>query len=170
MQTVNTESTVKDGATREDAIRFLANDVRDNGLDPAGFDLGAMADDLYESQETWDFTGAAADDLASLLEYHTPAVPVRLPSAEHPMKELTEAEFASQFTVVPGRLGDPVREALPKGVGVDSRHVWSVVEGDVGGDLYLAPGVHSVNRLGFVMTVEPWPFDVDSAEWDVRSS
>ena len=33
-------------------------------------------------------------------------------------------------------------------------HIWTIIEGDNG--LYLASGYHSVNRIGYFITLNPW--------------
>ena len=41
------------------------------------------------------------------------------------------------------------------------KHVWTVVESgdDADGNWYAIPGVHYVNRLGYVLTEKPWEDD-----------
>jgi hypothetical protein len=34
--------------------------------------------------------------------------------------------------------------------------VWTIIEGDEDSSLYAAPGIHVVNRLGFMVTKYPW--------------
>ena len=43
---------------------------------------------------------------------------------------------------------DTVRSTIVK-------YVWTMVDGD-DGDLYLSPGYHLVNRLGYIITRIPW--------------
>ena len=50
--------------------------------------------------------------------------------------------------------------------GVPIERVWTLVEAE--GNIYAVAGIHFVNRLGYVVTAEPWPGDDAEAEWDVR--
>jgi len=38
------------------------------------------------------------------------------------------------------------------------RHVWTIVEpgNDKDGNWYASPGIHFVNRLGYILTRKPW--------------
>lgn len=69
------------------------------------------------------------------------------------MKQLTEDEFDAAFTIVPNADGEEIR---PNADGIDaaSQHLWTAVDAD--GDIYLLTGYHLVNRIGYVVTQEPW--------------
>lgn len=82
-------------------------------------------------------------------------------------RQLTETEFDEQFTVVPEHDGQLVRDRMP-GSDPQSRCLWTIVESDDGGDLYAVPGVHYVNRIGYIVTEETWTEAIVCAEWDVR--
>lgn len=38
---------------------------------------------------------------------------------------------------------------------IPTNRIWTVIDGD-GGDLIASPGVHFVNRVGYVVTEKPW--------------
>jgi hypothetical protein len=69
------------------------------------------------------------------------------------MKYLTENEFDNQFTVVPDARGDTTRPSA-EGLDLDSRHLWTIVDAE--GSLYALSGPHYVNRIGYVLTEQPW--------------
>lgn len=48
---------------------------------------------------------------------------------------------------------------------VDPRHVWTVVDGEDDDNLYALPGIHFVNRIGYVVTEEPWGPETTAAVW-----
>ena len=73
------------------------------------------------------------------------------------MKHLTEEEFDELYTIVPDGKGETIRPAPPN-LPADDRHVWTVVEGD-SGSLYAMSGPHAVNRIGYLVTEEPWAED-----------
>lgn len=84
------------------------------------------------------------------------------------MQQLTEDEFDSRFTVVPDPVtGDTIRPS-DQGLAESSRNnLWTIVEGDAGEDLYAVSGWHYVNRIGYIVTEEPWDDDTQ-AEWCVQ--
>lgn len=75
---------------------------------------------------------------------------------------LSEDEFATQYTVVPDVAGDDVRDDIPRQV--HPSHVWTIVDGD-NGDLYAMPGLHRVNRQGYIVTGQAWPHENVEAVW-----
>jgi hypothetical protein len=75
------------------------------------------------------------------------------------MKQLTEDEFDAQFTVVPGADDESVRDDY-KGIDPDSKNLWTIIDAD--GSLYAVTGVHRVNRLGYIVTEEPWIEDTEA--------
>jgi hypothetical protein len=49
----------------------------------------------------------------------------------------------------------------------DPLTVWSVIEGDETENLYLLPGFHSVNLIGYVLSEKPiTQEELDSGEWN----
>ena len=48
--------------------------------------------------------------------------------------------------------GSLIRDTAP--TNANPRHVWTVLDCD--GKLYVNPGYHCVNRLGYVLTAQPW--------------
>ncbi len=44
----------------------------------------------------------------------------------------------------------------------NGRAVWTMVEGDDGESWYIVPGFHIVNRIGHVLTHEPWRAEHES--------
>lgn len=76
------------------------------------------------------------------------------------MKILSEDEFDAQYTVVTDADGDTVRPDHA-GIDADSKHLWTVVEGD-DDSLYALNGVHLVNRIGYLVTEEPWGEDIEA--------
>lgn len=49
----------------------------------------------------------------------------------------------------------------------DPMTVWTIVEGDETDNLYLVPGFHAVNRIGYVLAEKPiTQAELDSGEWD----
>jgi hypothetical protein len=49
----------------------------------------------------------------------------------------------------------------------DEAHVWSVIEGDETENLYLLPGFHAVNNVGYVLSHKAIsPEELASGEWD----
>ncbi|MDO4254370.1 MAG: hypothetical protein Q4C81_04370 [Kocuria sp.] len=89
-----------------------------------------------------------------------------MPTDQAP-KQLTEDEFDHRFTVVPDENGQLVRDTAPGGDS-EPRRLWTIVEGDAGGDLYAVPGLRYVNRTGYLLTEQEWTDDIECAEWDVR--
>ena len=49
---------------------------------------------------------------------------------------------------------------------VDTNLVWSVTEGD-NGELYVSPGYHVVNMMGYILSAKPWS-DHDMADLWVK--
>jgi hypothetical protein len=62
--------------------------------------------------------------------------------------------FERRYESTADEYGDTMRDYRYT-ADIDPRHVWSCMEGD-NGKLYLAPGFHVVNMVGYVVTVRPW--------------
>lgn len=75
------------------------------------------------------------------------------------IENLTEDQFDTLFTIVPDDQGEEIRPDL-NGLDASSRHVWTLVDGDNGGS-YLITGYHWVNRIGYVITEQPWDHDYE---------
>lgn len=52
--------------------------------------------------------------------------------------------------------------------GVPENRIWTIVDSGTG-DLYASPGLHTVNRLGYITTERPWDDDIPDAEWSISS-
>jgi hypothetical protein len=81
------------------------------------------------------------------------------PKESDAMKQLTEDEFDAQFTVLEGPDGESIRDGHD-GIEPDSRHLWTIVDAD--GSLYAVSGLHYVNRIGYLVTEEPWTEDTEA--------
>jgi hypothetical protein len=75
-----------------------------------------------------------------------------MPKAEF----LTEAEYYERFAPIEGPDGSDIWEHRYVQTKPTS-HIWSVVEVD--GDLFVIPGWHVVNVIGFNVTEQPWTHD-----------
>lgn len=74
-------------------------------------------------------------------------------------KDTLENEEGSSFFNNTGRDLERVQAA-------DEKTVWSVIEGE-GDNLYLLPGFHVVNNIGYVLSEEPiTDAELASGEWD----
>lgn len=75
------------------------------------------------------------------------------------MKNLTEDEFDAKFTVIPDDDGETIR---PTSDGIDpgSRQLWTILDGDKA--LYACSGLHRVNRIGYLLTVEAWTEETEA--------
>lgn len=93
--------------------------------------------------------------------------------------DITEDEFDDRFPLVPNHLNPTAAWAVGEGGGClfetfgveltfiqeqDPRRVWTLVDGD-DGDLYVISGFHWVNRLGYLLSIDPVP---DEATIQVR--
>lgn len=89
---------------------------------------------------------------------------VTTPLAEDPCTYLTQDQWDERFTVVEDAEGETIRDEAP--VNPDAaedevnHHLWTVVEGDNG--LYVQTGWHYVNRVGYVITEEPWDTEIEA--------
>lgn len=81
------------------------------------------------------------------------------------MKILTEDEFDAQFTVIPDGDGETIRPTSD-GIDPDSRQLWTILDGDEA--LYASSGLHFVNRIGYLLTVEDWTEETE-AVWQEYS-
>jgi hypothetical protein len=82
------------------------------------------------------------------------------------MATLTSEDFESRFTLIPGANPELDGQWSQFHLGqVNPQQRWTVVEGD-DGDLYIIPGFHVVNQLGYYVTEEQWTYaDLDN-EWE----
>lgn len=91
----------------------------------------------------------------------------------HRFLEITEDEFDDRFPLVPNHLNPTAGWAVGEGGGClfetfgaelafvrqqDPRHVWTLIDGD-DGDLYVVSGFCLVNRLGYLVSIDPAPAD-----------
>ena len=82
-----------------------------------------------------------------------------MPKAEF----LTEAEYDDKYGPIMGPDDSGIWEyedAKTK----PTEHVWTVVEVD--GDLYVIPGWHVVNRIGYNVTEQPWEHENIEVKFD----
>jgi hypothetical protein len=87
-------------------------------------------------------------------------------SEPNDVRQLTEDEFDEEFG---GTLDSPDGETVwdevpPQGEWADNQ-IWTVIEEDGSRDQYLIPGVHRVNRVGYVVSVEPWQDENIEVHW-----
>lgn len=80
------------------------------------------------------------------------------------MRQMTEDQFDEAFDVVPDPVTGDIVRPTDQGLDRASRYLWTVVDAD--GDLYAVSGWHYVNRVGYVITQQPWDEDTE-AEWFV---
>jgi hypothetical protein len=77
------------------------------------------------------------------------------------LQPISERDFEEQFRPLPAP-GDPEDEfgmwdlEVVQAAGVPEQRVWTIIEGDRSRALYAMPGFHFVNRLGYVVTEQPW--------------
>ncbi|TAN06833.1 MAG: hypothetical protein EPN36_03635 [Rhodanobacteraceae bacterium] len=69
-------------------------------------------------------------------------------------RTLSEDDFDTKFGPEARADGSLLREH-EEVRGVDTNRVWTVIEGDEG-TLYAMAGYHVVNRVGYLVTREPW--------------
>lgn len=84
------------------------------------------------------------------------------------MKQRTEDEWEARFGgTVQDREGNTIWPTFATVEALDPATVWSVIEGDETENMYLLPGVHAVNRIGFVVAEQPRTAAEDSSgDWD----
>lgn len=88
------------------------------------------------------------------------------------MAQRTEDEWEARFGgAVEDASGETVRfprgETLAAVQSADPATVWSVVEGDETENLYLLPGFHRVNLVGYVIAEKPITAEeLSGGEWD----
>ena len=74
--------------------------------------------------------------------------------------QLSEDEFEEQFGLVtrpaPGFTTLFDAEDIQD---IDPNRVWTVIDTDQDDKLYAIPGLHCVNRVGYVVTERPWPHE-----------
>lgn len=87
------------------------------------------------------------------------------------MRQISENEFDTQFTTVKNHLDDNASfgGCLFETYGTEldyvfekskiTKNVWTYIEGDEG--LYIVTGFHRVNRLGFLITDEPYTEEIE---------
>jgi len=61
----------------------------------------------------------------------------------------------SHFNIWGGHGLETFGEDLQIAKSVDPSCIWTVVEGDIGSDLWITPGMHFVNRVCYLVTQEP---------------
>lgn len=71
-----------------------------------------------------------------------------------PVENLNEDDFDTRFGHVDPADGDFYVETDEASTYPDNQ-VWTAVDGDAGG-IYLIPGYHQVNRIGYVISQRPW--------------
>lgn len=76
------------------------------------------------------------------------------------MQNLTQEQFDNQFNVIEDPEGDTVRPDCPAGQ-ENSKHLWTIVDGD-DGSMYALSGWHYVNRVGYIITTEPWTEETEA--------
>ena len=67
-----------------------------------------------------------------------------------------------KYTIMPGTDGDCLE--FKEVQGVDPHHVWTLVDGDEGGQ-YAVPGFHFVNRFGYARTAQGWTDENEVLRW-----
>ena len=69
---------------------------------------------------------------------------------------ISEEEFWEDWEVIQKASGDLFAFEDVKDQPLE--HVWTILESDDGddGNWYASPGIHIVNRIGYVMTKRPW--------------
>lgn len=84
----------------------------------------------------------------------------------HESRTITEAEFEEIYRPGPfGKDGDTVHPHMDADVRLaGERSVWTIVDGD-DGNLWALPGLHVVNRIGYVLTEKPWVTGDEEAQW-----
>ncbi|MEO7200419.1 MAG: hypothetical protein ABIY56_09415 [Dokdonella sp.] len=76
---------------------------------------------------------------------------------------ISEDEFRADWGVVQKSSGDLFEFADVKDQPLD--HGWTILESgdDEDGNWYASPGLHAVNRVGYVMTKRPWTDELRDA-------
>ena len=59
--------------------------------------------------------------------------------------------------------GSELKHVYKIGKKTEWRNVWTIIDGD-SGDLYTIAGFHFVNRIGYLITEDPW--ESDTIEFD----
>jgi len=70
-------------------------------------------------------------------------------------RAMTSAVWERRFQPVTGPDGSDLWQRYADVAERDPHTVWSIVEGDTG-TLYVVPGFHVVNHLGYAVTERPW--------------
>lgn len=87
---------------------------------------------------------------------------------------ITEEQFMDTYKpVATGREGEFMLDDFQEAVqfaearGLTSNHVWTILESGDGDDdaLYVSAGYHLVNRLGYIVTEQPWETGIEDAVW-----
>ena len=86
----------------------------------------------------------------------------------HTATLITEDDFEAIYRPVAfGPHADHVHPHLDAEVRTAAGHnVWTIVDGD-DGNLWALPGLHVVNRVGYVITEKPWATGDEEAQWCV---
>jgi len=78
---------------------------------------------------------------------------------------ISEDDFEELFRpIYHGADHNAVLDEPPGDVMAPLEHVWTVVDGD-DGDMYAIPGYHIVNKVGYVITENPWHDETEEAVW-----
>jgi hypothetical protein len=71
------------------------------------------------------------------------------------MRAMSTAVFERKFQPITDETGNQLRENSYT-LDFDLHYVWSVIDADCSGRMYLIPGYHVVNLMDYVVTKEPW--------------
>lgn len=82
-------------------------------------------------------------------------------SNSHHPNAITEDEFEEKYQPV---WNDDEAMTDDPPAGVDTNHVWTIVEGELDYQ-YAIPGIHVVNRVGYIQTKKPWETGDEEAIW-----
>jgi hypothetical protein len=69
---------------------------------------------------------------------------------------LSESEWSERFSLVASPGGEPVWEH-DETLATPTERVWTIISTCEDDGLYVTPGYRYVNRLGYVVTTNPWP-------------
>ena len=69
---------------------------------------------------------------------------------------LSESDWSERFSLVASPGGEPVWEH-DETLATPTERVWTIISTCEDDGLYVTPGYRYVNRLGYVVTTNPWP-------------
>lgn len=83
---------------------------------------------------------------------------------------MSEDEFVDQFDTIEAPSGETLWSFSEMKAAIDAgtivlAQVWTVIDGDEDGRMYVVAGVHFVNRVDFVVTDQHWSDETDQAIW-----